>query len=138
MASGGRFSFMKALERAHPDIAKKIKEKASGGSAFQRLGLATMIGAHTPSKVNALKINKSKTPSIGKTSGPGSIFSKVIEETKKYKDDDRAASLVRGVVKKDAKALKDHHTPKSTKAKSPTPKKKEKKPLSLGAAAINV
>jgi hypothetical protein len=118
-----RFTFMRALERAHPDIAKKIKEKASGRS---------------PSKVDDLKINKSKTPSIGKTSGPGSIFSRVIEETEKYKDDDRAASLVRGVVKKDAKALKDHHTPKSTKAKSPTPKKKEKKPLSLGAAAINV
>ena len=130
MASGGRFSFMKALERAHPDIDKKIKEKASGGSAFQRLGLATMIGAHTPSKVNALK--------IGKTSGPGATFSKVVEEAKKKAEDPKHGAtfgLAKAVISKDKD--KARASGKSLVAAAAT-KKKDKKPVSPGTAAINV
>ena len=119
---------MRALERAHPDIAKKIKEKASGGSAFQRLGLATMIGAHTPSKVNALK--------IGKTSGPGATFSKVVEEAKKKAADPKhgaTTSLAKAVVSKDKDKAKA-----SGKSLVAATKKKDKKPVSPGTAAINV
>ena len=129
MASGGSFSFMRTLEKAFPDIAKKIKEKASGGSTMQRMSLAAMAGPKTPSKVDALK--------IGKTSGPGATFSKVVEEAKKQSEDPKRAattSLVKAVVSKDKK--KAESSGKSLIAAAT--KKKEKKPLSLGSAAINV
>ena len=39
-----KFTFMRALERAHPDIAKKIKEKAGDATEKGAMALHNRIG----------------------------------------------------------------------------------------------
>jgi hypothetical protein len=138
MALGGSFSFMRALERAHPDIAKKIKEKSKSGSTFTKLGLAAAAGvAAKETKTNDLKIKKA--PSTGNISkAPAATFGKVVSEANKKAEDPKhkaTLGLAKAVVSKDKK--KATSSGKSLVASAAT-KKKEKKPLSLGAAAINV
>ena len=135
MASGGSFSFMKALERAHPEIAKKIKEKASGGSTSSTgasSGGKSIMSAID--KAGLLKINKdtAKAPA----QGADATFGRVVSEAKKQAEDPKhkaTASFVKALVGKD----KDAGT-RSGKSIVAALKKKEKKPLSLGSAAINV
>tara|TARA_R100000781_G_scaffold15530_2_gene12841 strand:+ start:1112 stop:1498 length:387 start_codon:yes stop_codon:yes gene_type:complete len=128
MALGGRWSFMRALEKIDSKTADSIKEKLKSKSgSFGRL-TSLVAGVPSLSKINDLK--------IGKTSGPGATFSKVVEEAKKKAEDPKhgaTASFVKALVSKD----KDAGT-RSGKSLVAALKKKEKKPVSLGSAAINV
>ena len=81
MALGGRWSFMRALEKIDSKTADSIKEKLKSRSgSFGRL-TSLVAGVPSLSKINDLK--------IGKTSGPGATFSKVVEEAKKKAEDMR-------------------------------------------------
>ena len=131
MALRGGFSFIRALERAHPGIAKKMKEKAQSGSkgswlggTFGRLSLAA-AAFPDKTKTNDLKINKDKPKA--------SLASTVAKKTDEKKENTKQPSLASVVA--DKKKTKDNK--KSFVAAAAT-KKKAKKPVSPGAAAINV
>ena len=130
MALGGRWSFMRALEKIDSKTADSIKEKLkSRGGSFGRL-TSLVAGVPSLSKINDLK--------IGKTSGPGATFSKVVEEAKKKAEDPKHGAtlgLAKAVISKDKDKAKA--SGKSLVAAAAT-KKKDKKPVSPGAAAINV
>ena len=130
MALGGRWSFMRALEKIDSKTADSIKEKLKSRSgSFGRL-TSLVAGVPSLSKINDLK--------IGKTSGPGATFSKVVEEAKKKAEDPKhgaTTSLAKAVVSKDKDKAKA--SGKSLVAAAAT-KKKDKKPVSPGTAAINV
>ena len=67
--------------------------------------------------------------------GPAS-FASVIDQAKKQSEEPKRAattSLVKGVISKDKEKVQ-----KSGKSLAAVVKKKDKKPMSLGAAAINV
>tara|TARA_R100000458_G_C8083946_1_gene117488 strand:- start:92 stop:499 length:408 start_codon:yes stop_codon:yes gene_type:complete len=135
MALGGRWSFMRALEKIDSKTADSIKAKLKArGSTFGRL--TSMVPDIKPSsKTSSSKANALK---IGKTSGPGTIFSTVVEEAKKKKEDPSykpTVDLLQAVVSRDKK--KAESSGKSLVA-SKTAKKKEKKPVNPGTAAINV
>ena len=139
MALGGRWSFMRALEKIDSKTADSIKAKLKArGSTFGRL-TSMVSGIKPSSETSSSKASSSKANAlkIGKTSGPGTIFSTVVEEAKKKAEDPTHKStvdLVKAVVSKDKK--KAESSGKSLVAAAT--KKKEKKPLSLGSAAINV
>ena len=130
MALGGRWSFMRALEKIDSKTADSIKEKLKSRSgSFGRL-TSLVAGVPSLSKINDLK--------IGKTSGPGATFSKVVEEAKKKAEDPKHGAtlgLAKAVISKDKD--KARASGKSLVAAAAT-KKKDKKPVSPGAAAINV
>jgi hypothetical protein len=130
MALGGRWSFMRALEKIDSKTADSIKEKLKSRSgSFGRL-TSLVAGVPSLSKINDLK--------IGKTSGPGATFSKVVEEAKKKAEDPKHGAtlgLAKAVISKDKDKAKA--SGKSLVAAAAT-KKKDKKPVSPGAAAINV
>ena len=130
MALGGRWSFMRALEKIDSKTADSIKEKLKSRSgSFGRL-TSLVAGVPSLSKINDLK--------IGKTSGPGATFSKVVEEAKKKAEDPKHGAtlgLAKAVISKDKDKAKA--SGKSLVAAAAT-KKKDKKPVSPGTAAINV
>ena len=130
MALGGRWSFMRALEKIDSKTADSIKEKLKSRSgSFGRL-TSLVAGVPSLSKINDLK--------IGKTSGPGATFSKVVEEAKKKAEDPKHGAtlgLAKAVISKDKDKAKA--SGKSLIAAAAT-KKKDKKPVSPGTAAINV
>ena len=114
----GGFSFRKILEELTKVDPKKAQSTAGKSVAQGLVGKAN-------DAISKLKIKK----------GPAS-FASVIDQAKKQSEEPKRAattSLVKGVLSKDKEKVKE-----SGKSLAAAVKKKDKKPMSLGAATINV
>ena len=112
-----------------------VKNKLAGKSlsTFQRLSTGYFgkgLSAAVKKSVDELKINKDEPKA--KTGGLATAVKDLASKGVEGKENTKQPTL--------AKAVADKKKPKKTKSKEPvsTAKKKEKKPVSPGTAAINV
>ena len=120
------FSFSKALQ----DVLKNKKLPAFARLAGASAGGGMFGRSHVAKIIENLKINKDKPkPKVG---GLAAAVKDLASKGVEGKENTKQPTL--------AKAVADKKKPKKTKSKEPvsTSKKKEKKPVSPGMAAINV